>query len=332
MTVRGAGRAVPVTVVLPARTLLLDVSGPLEVLRRANMVQDAVRFDVSYVAASRSIVSSIGLTLSGMRRLPASLPDRSLVVVSGNVDRVMGSGATGAPGQAGDEAPIAAWLRGVIRPDHTLITICSGALIAARAGLLDGYACTTHYECVQELAAIAPRARVLENRLYVEDRNRLTSAGITSGIDLMLHVVSRLVGHRCALAVARYLVVYLRRGGNDPQLSPWLDGRNHLHPVVHRVQDLMAAEPAKEWTVRALARDAGTSARHLTRLFAAHTGMSVIDYRNRLRLAVAREFIRETQLDMEHVAERAGFGSARQLRRAWRRIHADPPSELRRHA
>lgn len=332
MTVRGAGRTVPVTVVLPPRTLLLDVSGPLEVLRRANMVQDAVRFDVTYVAASRSIVSSIGLTLSGMRRLPASLPDRSLVVVSGNVDRVMGNGTTGTPGQTRDEAPIAAWLREVIRPDHTLITICSGALIAARAGLLDGYACTTHYDCVPELAAIAPRARVLENRLYVEDRNRLTSAGVTSGIDLMLHLVSRLVDHRCAMAVARYLVVYLRRGGNDPQLSPWLDGRNHLHPVVHRVQDLMAADPAKEWTIRALARDAGTSPRHLTRLFAAHTGMRVVDYRNRLRLAVAREFIRETQLDMEHVAERAGFGSARQLRRAWRRIHAAPPSELRRHA
>lgn len=329
MTARGARRTVPVTVVLPARTLLLDVSGPLEVLRRANMVQDAVGFDVAYVAARRSIVSSIGLTLSGMRRLPASLPDRSLVVVSGTVDTVMGNGT---PGGARDEGPIAAWLREVIRPDHTLITICSGALIAARAGLLDGYACTTHYECVPELAAIAPRARVLENRLYVEDRNRLTSAGVTSGIDLMLHLVSRLVDHRCAMAVARYLVVYLRRGGNDPQLSPWLDGRNHLHPVVHRVQDLMTAEPAKEWTVRALARDAGTSARHLTRLFAAHTGMSVVDYRNRLRLAVAREFLRETQLDMEHVAERSGFGSARQLRRAWRRVHAAPPSELRRHA
>lgn len=331
MTAR-APRPVPVTVVLPARTLLLDVSGPLEVLRRANMVQDAVRFDVTYVAASRSIVSSIGLTLSGMRRLPASLPDRSLVVVSGNVDRVMGNGTAGTPGQARDEAPIAAWLRGVIRPDHTVITICSGALIAARAGLLDGYACTTHYECVAELTAIAPRARVLENRLYVEDRNRLTSAGVTSGIDLMLHVVSRLVDHRCAMAVARYLVLYLRRGGSDPQLSPWLDGRNHLHPVVHRVQDLVAAEPARAWTVRALARHAGTSPRNLTRLFAAHTGMSVVDYRNRLRLAVAREFLRETRLDMEHVAERSGFGSARQLRRAWRRIHAAPPSELRRHA
>lgn len=332
MTASSPARRVPVVVVLPARALLLDVAGPIEVLRRANLVQDAVGFDVDFVGAAASIVTSIGLTASGLDPLPPSLPEAALVVVSGNVDTVMGGRGSREPGGSGDEDAIARWLRDVIRPDHILLTICSGALIAARAGLLDGYACTTHHGCVTELARLAPRARVLENRLFVEDRNRLTSAGVTAGIDLMLHLVSRMASQRCAIDVARYLVVYTRRGGGDPQLSPWLDGRNHLHPIVHRVQDLIAEQPARAWTVKGLARAAGTSPRHLARLFAEHAGMSVIDYRNRLRVALAREFVGQTELDMEHVAERSGFGSTRQLRRAWRRIYDEAPSELRRRA
>ena len=152
---------------------------------------------------------------------------------------------------------------------------------------------------------------------------------MTAGIDLMLHIVSRLVDHACALAVARYLVVYLRRSGADPQLSPWLEGRNHVHPAIHRVQDAVAADPAREWTLTSLARVAGASSRHLSRLFNEHAGMSITDYRNRLRVALARELLGHTRLDMEHVAERAGFASPRQLRRAWRQLYATPPKQAR---
>jgi transcriptional regulator GlxA family with amidase domain len=195
--------------------------------------------------------------------------------------------------------------------------------------LLDGYACTTHYLSCAQLAALAPQARVLDNRLYVEDRNRLSSAGITAGIDLMLHVVAQLIDHATALAVARYLVVYLRRSGSDPQLSPWLEGRNHIHPTVHRVQDAIASDPARPWPARQLAQIAGTSPRHLSRLFHEHAGMHLADYRNRLRAALARELIGQTRLDMERVAERAGFASTRQFRRVWRQLYASAPRELR---
>jgi transcriptional regulator GlxA family with amidase domain len=216
-----------------------------------------------------------------------------------------------------------------VRPGHRLVSICSGALLAARAGLLDGHACTTHHAACAELAALAPAARVLEDRLYVEDRERLTSAGITAGIDLMLHVVARLVDPACAAAVARYLVVYLRRAGSDPQLSPWLDGRNHLHPAIHRVQDAVSADPARAWSLEALSAIAATSPRHLSRLFNRHAGMSLPAYVNALRVALARDLLAQTRLDMERVAERAGFASPRQLRRAWARLHDGPPSALR---
>lgn len=322
-------RVIPVFVVLPPRVLLLDVAGPIEVLRKANLEQEGVRFDVRFVGPARKLGSSIGLAVTGIEVLPPRLPDGAMLIVPGSADIPLGESVTTAEQDDAYEATIVNWLRRVVRPGIRLATICSGALLAGRAGLLDGFECTTHHGCTAELAHDAPAARVRENRLYVVDGERMTSAGITAGIDLMLHVVAGEVGPGCALAVARYLVVYLRRAGGDPQLSPWLEGRNHMHPSIHRAQDAVAANPAREWTVPTLAREAATSPRHLSRLFNEHTGMSVTDYVNRMRVALASELLAGSRLDMEAVAERSGFGSARQLRRAWGRLHAAPPSQSR---
>jgi len=328
-------RRVPVFVVVPPRLLLLDIAGPLEVLRQANRVQNSVRFEVRYVGPNSFLQTSIGVTLAGIEPLPQELPPRSWVVLAGDVEHVMlRGGATGPGKSANDEAAektVVTWLKATVRPGHRLISICTGALTAARAGLLDGHACTTHYLSYDELRAIAPRARILENRLYVEDRDRYSSAGITAGIDLMLHLVHHATDQSCAVAVARYLVVYLRRSGSDPQLSPWLEGRNHIHPAVHRVQDAIGEDLTKSWNVRMLARIAGASDRHLSRLFHEHVGMSIPEYTNRLRVAYAQELLKETRFDMERVAEQSGFSSTRQLRRAWQRIHKISPREARTH-
>ena len=324
---------IPVFVVVPPRLLLLDIAGPLEVLRQANRVQDSVRFEVMYVGPQATQQTSIGITLSAIEPLPRELTPGSWIVLGGDVEQVMRCRGKTDPGKspadAEAERAIVNWLQATIRPGHKLISICTGALIVARAGLLDGYACTTHYLSYQELAEIAPKARILENRLYVVDGERYSSAGITAGIDLMLHLVHQCTDQSCALAVARYLLVYLRRSGSDPQLSPWLEGRNHIHPAVHRAQDAIAADLTKSWNLAALARVAGASDRHLSRLFHEHVGMSIPEYSNRLRVAYAQELLRETRIDMERVAEQSGFNSTRQLRRAWRRLHKTTPREAR---
>jgi len=329
-------RHIPVFVVVPPRLLLLDVAGPLEVLRQANRVQSSVRFEVRYIGPTSSLQTSIGITLAAIEPLPQELPPQSWVVLAGDVEYVMlCGGAHGVGKSAADEEAeraIVTWLKTSVRPGHKLISICTGALIAARAGLLDGYSCTTHYLSYDELRGIAPRARILENRLYVEDGERYSSAGITAGIDLMLHLVHQSTNQSCAVAVAQYLVIYLRRSGSDPQLSPWLEGRNHIHPAVHRVQDAIAADLTKSWSLRALARLAGASDRHLSRLFHEHVGMSIPEYSNRLRVAYAQELLRETRFDMERVAEQSGFSSTRQFRRAWKRLYEGPPREARRHS
>jgi transcriptional regulator GlxA family with amidase domain len=322
-------RRIPVFVVVPPRALLLDLAGPLEVLRRASLEQSALAFDVRYVGPTTTATSSIGLALCGIDALPASIEDDAIVLVPGSADAIAFAEDAADACAARDEDAIVGWLRRHVRATHLLISICSGALLAARAGLLDGSDCTTHFSCCAALAALAPAARVLENRLYVVDGTRCSSAGVTAGTDLMLHLVAAWLGPAMAAAIARHLVIYLRRSGSDPQLSPWLEGRNHIHPAVHRAQDAIAADPSHAWTLARLARVANTSTRHLSRLFNEHAGMGIPEYVNRLRVALARELIVETRLGVERVAERAGFASSRQLRRAWRRSYSASPQRVR---
>lgn len=310
--------------ILPPRTLLLDVAGPAEALDMANRYQREVRFELHYAGPSAKIKSSIGLTLSGISMLPESPPRNAMIAVSGAGTVPDDTDAQTARGK------IVEWLRRIARPSHRLVFICSGALLAARAGLLDHRSCTTHHDDCDELRRLAASAKVLDNRIYVADGNVFTSAGVTAGVDLMLHLISEIAGPLCAVAVARNMVVYLRRTGADPQLSPWLEGRNHIHPAVHRVQDATAENPARHWTLDELAAVAHASPRHLTRLFQQHTGTTPLAYINCLRIALARQLLTNSQFTLDQVAERAGFGSSRHLRRIWRQYSTMPPSHWRR--
>ncbi len=321
--------SVPVLFVLLPNVLMLDLAGPAEVLRLAAHVEGpaAIDFDLQYVSPVQSLQTSIGLPLAGLAPLPASLAPGTWVVLVGSTLKV-----TQAQRQAFESASntLTQWLQSVFAPSgERLVCVCAGALSAARAGLLDGRQCTTHHGLCATLQTLAPRARVLENRLYVTDGNVSCSAGVTAGIDLMLHLLAERAGPRLACAVARDMVVYMRRSGTDPQLSPWITGRNHLHPAVHRVQDAIAAAPCEGWTVTRMASLACTSSRHLARLFHEHVGISPLDYLHTLRLTVARELLAESTLDIETVAERAGFGSARHLRRIWGKYEAGTPSSGR---
>jgi transcriptional regulator GlxA family with amidase domain len=156
-----------------------------------------------------------------------------------------------------------------------------------------------------------------------------TSAGVTAGTDLTLYVIGQQLGHQVAATVARDLVVYMRRSGGDPQLSPWVMHRNHVHPGLHRVQDAIIKDPAADWSAARLASVACMSPRNLARLFAEHAGCSPLDYVQRLRVALARELVTNSELGMERVAEKTGFSSAHQLRRVWRRWEETPPTAHR---
>jgi transcriptional regulator GlxA family with amidase domain len=310
----------PVYFVLLPGTLLVDLAGPADAVRLANRYQREVRFAMTFVGPAPTVSTSVGISLSGLEPLPTAVPPDAMIVICGTVTEMIAPQA---------RQIVATWLRSVAKPSHRLVFICAGALVAAEAGLLDGRNCTTHHEDCDELKSLAPNARVLDNRLYVVDGNVYTSAGVTAGLDLMLALIAEIANPKCAVAIARHMVVYARRTGADPQLSPWLDGRNHIHPGLHRAQDAIAANPAHDWTSAELAAVANTSARHLTRLFQLHAAMSPIDYVHRLRVALARDLLTNSTLDLERVAQRSGFGSSRQLRRVWNKYNTLPPSQSR---
>ena len=218
-----------------------------------------------------------------------------------------------------------AWLRRMITPRQRLACVCSAALLAAEARLLDGRACTTHHSLLDPLRQLAPTAQVLDDRVFVRDEHIATSAGVTAGLDLALYFIEESCGAGIAQAVAREMVIWLRRTGADPQLSPWLAFRNHMHPAVHRVQDAISRAPERAWTLTDLAKQAHTSVRNLTRLFRQHAGTSIVDYQQRIRVAQARQLLKNPSHTVEHVAELVGFGSARSLRRVFARIEGDLP-------
>ncbi|MFC3110358.1 GlxA family transcriptional regulator [Undibacterium arcticum] len=317
---------IPVYILLRENTLALDLIGPAEVLRYANRLAEMegrpALFDLRYISAESRIDTSIGLSLAGFSALPKRVPTNAMLLLigcTGNDDDFSGLAA---------QATVA-WLRRHVKPSHRLLCICTGALLAGYAGLLDDRQCTTHHNHYDSLRKLAPRARVLENRIFVEDGSAYTSAGVTAGIDLTLHVVAQIAGYQFAAAIARTMVIYMRRAGTDPQLSPWLAFRNHLHPAIHRVQDAIIGNPSADWTIAQLAQIACSSERHLTRLFREHTGTGVVDYLHRIRIGLARELLVQSDLGIERVAEKVGFNSTRQLRRIWKKFETTPPSHYR---
>ncbi|CUJ75292.1 GlxA family transcriptional regulator [Achromobacter aegrifaciens] len=314
---------VPVYFVLTRGVVLLDVAGPAEAFRVANKLV-AGAFEQHFCGPSREVESGLpGLHLAHIQALPASLPPEALVIISGVV---------GKPTRLDDpdSRAIIDWLAARHPVDgFTLMTVCAGALFAAAAGLTRQRDCTTHHTCLEQLASIDPSARLHDNRIFVEDGKLVSSAGITAGIDLALHMVSRHCGPRVASETARDMVVYQRRAGTDSTLSPWLDHRSHLHPGVHRVQDAVIRDPAAPWSAQSLADQAHTSARHLTRLFREHAGCTPMDYLYQIRVALARDLLRDTRLDLERVAEKSGFGSAQHMRRVWRKFQPLTPSLAR---
>ncbi|MCU1347966.1 MAG: AraC family transcriptional regulator [Acidobacteria bacterium] len=291
---------------------ILDVAGPLQTFHQANAIEH--RFVIRTCALTDRIRTDQGLLLAGLEPLPEA-QEGDLVVVPGMRYRAT---------ERIDSRAVR-WLKTSAAAGAQLASICTGAFILGEAGLLDGRRCTTHWSRTMELKRRFPGARVLDNRLFVSDGPVTTSAGIASGIDMALAIIERSHGPLAAAAVAREMVVYLRRDGAHDQESIYLDYRTHLHPGIHRVQDWLTRHPAAKSTLPELATVAGMSARNLTRQFRQTTGITIKDFATRVRLELARTLLHDPELTVDAVANRCGFDNARQLRRIWQAAFGGTP-------
>ncbi len=324
-------RPIDVLFVIVPHSLLLDIAGPAEAFRLANQHRGRhglpPRFRMRFAGPEMGPATSVGLAVAGLEPLPRTLETPTWVVVVGQPSEHLGlitpAGTT-----------TARWLTRCLGPalrdetgGHRLVTICSGTLLAARAGLLAGRRCTTHHELLDALRALAPRAEVVDNRVFVVDGPIASSAGITAGIDVALHLIAGECGEALAASVAEDMVVYLRRSDRDPEQSPFRVHRTHRQATVHRVQAAILDEPERDWSMAALARIGHTTERHLLRLFVEHAKVSPLQYLQAIRLERARQAL-EHGTTVTRAAEVAGFRSGIQMRRAWSRHWGGTPSDV----
>jgi len=276
---------------------LLDLAGPAQVFGTAD-------YTLRYVAERADVRTHQGLTVTAETTLPPTGPD-DLVLIPG----------WRAPLSSGSFSPDAlSFVRDHHAAGGTVVSVCAGADALGRAGLLDGRRCTTHHDLQADLARRYPRAFVVPDVLFVSDDRVLSSAGIASGIDLSLHVIAMRHGPAVAARIARSMVVYARRNGDDPQASVMLRHRAHLSDAVHRVQDRIDARFAEPLPLSGLAAAAGVSERTLTRLFETAVGCSPLRYQQALRLERAEHLIGQGAT-VEAAARAVGFSDARMLRR-----------------
>ena len=310
-----AAPPIRVVFVLVAHSLALDWAGPAEALRIANQQLRATgrpeRFAIEFASPRPTSVTSVGVRLSGLSPLPTTWPEPAWVVLVGLPGNTI-------PVDSDETQELLHWLRGqrFVRGRLELVTICAGAVLAAHAGQLAGRRATTHHHHLAELQQAEPHCEVVNNRVFVLDAPVYSSAGVTTGIDLVLHRIAEICGEPLAAYVAQTMVVALRRGPHDPELSPFLAYRNHLHAALHRVQDAVSERPQADWSVPEMAEVAHTSARHLTRLFVEHAGVAPLGYLRRIRLAAAQLAL-ASGANVTQAAVRSGFSSDTQLRRAW---------------
>lgn len=302
--------------VLP-RVNLLDLGGPAQVFDTAATLGGHYRLE--FVAETPSVRSAQGLALAELAPLP-EVASGELVLIPG--PRLSSPSPLVSPA-------VVEWVREAYRRGARLASVCTGAAVLGEAGLLDGRECTTHWQLIEHMRKRYPAARVRDAVLYVHDGQISTSAGIASGIDLALSFVERELGPALTAAVARQLVVYLRRDGTETQLSPFLQYRSHLHPAVHRVQDHLAQHLDRQHTLTDLALVAHVSPRSLTRVFSAAIGLTPLQYQQKLRLRMAQDLLTETDMPVEAIAARCGFRDGRHFRRLYSASFGRPPSSAR---
>jgi transcriptional regulator GlxA family with amidase domain len=283
---------------------LLDLAGPAQAF--ATAADFGYGYELHYFAEQPRVLTAQGLAVEASTSWPELDPD-DMIVVPGWRSPTLA--------RTGPLSPVTTvWLASHHAAGGIVASVCAGADALGRAGLLDGRRCTTHHDVQDELARRYPRAVVIRDVLYVVDGRVVTSAGIASGIDLALHLIAVRHGPAAAARVARQMVVYARRNGDEPQASAMLRHRSHLSDTVHRAQDEIDARYTQRLPLAELAAAAGVSPRTLTRQFAQATGTTPLRYQQLLRTEHA-EYLIGHGATIESAARDAGFEDARMLRR-----------------
>jgi transcriptional regulator GlxA family with amidase domain len=299
----------------------LDLVGPLEVFAMADRYASGAGYEVILASpGGGEIATQSGLRIAGVHRideLPADLD--TILIAGGNEAGLRGMGERG----------LLRWLRGRAATTRRVGSVCTGAFILAGAGLLDGRRATTHWGSCDALRRFRPQVRLEPDAIFVADPPFYTSAGITAGIDLCLSFVEADCGAPVALAVARNLVLFMRRPGGQTQYSAGLDVQSLATPRLRKLIGEISADPTGDLSLPALADRAGMSLRTFSRAFQKDTGLTPAAFVEMARIDRAKALLETSSWSLDRVAERAGFGSVDSLHRAFQKRLNTTPGEYR---
>jgi transcriptional regulator GlxA family with amidase domain len=301
---------------------LLDVTGPAQVFASAN---DFVLTSGGLPPYELKVVAQGGAQVTASAGL--KLSTQSLPLEGSAVDTLMVAGGRGVEAAAADPV-IVDWVQMRAKRARRIASVCTGAFLLAASGLLDGRRAATHWSHCAELARRYPKVRVESDPIFVHDGSVWSSAGVTAGIDLALALVEEDLGPTVALAVARFLVVFMKRPGGQAQFSTALalqaadDKFGALHEWINK-------HLGDDLPLPVLAEQAGMSERSFSRHYAEATGLTPARAIERLRVEAARRLLAESGLPAKRISQRCGFGSEETMRRSFLRLLAVTPQEYR---
>jgi transcriptional regulator GlxA family with amidase domain len=304
----------------------LDITGPFEVFAGAQqLIEREARACRGYELrvlgpGGERVRSSSGLEI---------VPHGALGDPARPLDTLIVPGGPGHE-QACADPQLVRWIARAARSSRRTASVCTGAFLLARAGLLDGRRATTHWAFAARLARAHPLVRVDPDAIFVRDGQVWSSAGVTAGMDLALALVEEDLDREAALALARALVMFLRRPGNQSQFSAALSAREPAREPLRDTIGHILESPGEDHSVEAMAARSHMSPRHFARSFLAETGVTPARYVERVRVEAARALLEDSSQPVASIAAACGFGTAETMRRVFLRSLRVGPAEYRR--
>ena len=305
---------------------MLDVMGPLEVFSRTTrwLKDNGRRPDDAYSLEILALRRGPFRASSGLR----VFADRRYDEAAPGIDTLLVAGGQGTARYQSDPG-IRRWLRRQAGRVRRLASVCTGAFFLAEAGLLDGRRATTHWASCRRLARAYPGVRVEPDTIYVQEGSIYTSAGVTAGMDLALAMVEEDQGRDVALAVARELVLFLRRPGGQAQFSAQLAVQFAERAPLRDLQAHILENPDRDLDVETLARRVGMSPRHFARVFTREVGATPARFVLSARVETARRLLEDSSQPLEAICAQSGLGTLESMRRAFLRVVGIPPGQYR---
>lgn len=307
---------------VPPKVQLLDMSGPAHIFYEANDYGIHIKAHYLSLTTTPMEVSGAGVSLGNLEPFNTyDLGPNDLLFIPGLESHLFADTNFKQSCQ-----PFFLWLRKQHDQGAKICSVCTGAYLVGPAGLFNGKQCTTHWRYLEDFQLKFPKAKVLSDRLIVKDGNLYSSAGVSSGIDLAMFVMEELFGPVLVTKIAKEVVIYLRRTENDPQLSVFLQYRNHIDTRIHQIQDMLAQNLSTKITIEELAENVHMSPRNLTRLFKKTTHITIGEYIERLRVERAIQMLNSGS-KVSATAQACGLQSPNQLRSLLKKHTTSLPSD-----